>query len=73
MIEAFAGAYLSPLYDAPSATPDFHREGWTIYCSDEPAVALPPRAAMLIYRFTHDFVLPMCVFVLPAMLSSLVP
>jgi len=58
MIEAFAGAYLSPLYDAPSATPDFHREGWTIYCSDEPAVALAaPRGHAKSTAFTHDFVL----------------
>lgn len=39
MIEAFAGVYLSPRYDAPQPTPDFHRECWNRYCSDYPACA----------------------------------
>jgi hypothetical protein len=58
MIEAFAGAYLSPLYDAPSPTPQFHREGWAIYCSDDPADALAaPRGHAKSTAFTHDFIL----------------
>jgi len=34
------GLYLSPRYDQVAATPDFHRECWTLYCSDEPNVAV---------------------------------
>jgi predicted phage terminase large subunit-like protein len=58
IIEAFSGVYLSPLYDVPSPTPDFHREGWAIYCSDDPAVALAaPRGHAKSTAFTHDFAL----------------
>lgn len=58
IIEAFSGVYLSPLYDVPSPTPDFHREGWEIYCSDDPAVALAaPRGHAKSTAFTHDFIL----------------
>lgn len=58
IIEAFSGVYLSPLYDAPSPTPDFHREGWAIYCSDVLAAALAaPRGHAKSTAFTHDFIL----------------
>jgi predicted phage terminase large subunit-like protein len=58
IIEAFSGVYLSPLYDALSPTPEFHREGWAIYCSDDPAAALAaPRGHAKSTAFTHDFVL----------------
>jgi hypothetical protein len=58
MVEAMSGVYLSPLYDAPSPTPDFHREGWKIYCSDVPAAALAaPRGHAKSTAFTHDYVL----------------
>ena len=58
MVEAFSGVFLSPLYDAASATPDFHREGWKIYCSDCPAAAIAaPRGHAKSTAFTHDYVL----------------
>lgn len=58
MIEAFAGMYLSPLYDNPAPTPEFHREGWAIYCSDVPAAAIAaPRGHAKSTAFTHDFIL----------------
>jgi len=58
IVEAFAGAYLSPLYDTPSPTPQFHREGWKVYCSDDPAVALAaPRGHAKSTAFTHDYTL----------------
>lgn len=58
IIESFSGVYLSPLYDVPSPTPEFHREGWQMYCTDEPAVALAaPRGHAKSTAFTHDFIL----------------
>lgn len=40
LVEAFAGTFLSPLYDQPSPTPDFHRECWKLYCSDKKQCAI---------------------------------
>lgn len=34
LIEAFAGMFLSPRYDQPAPTAQFHREGWAFYCTD---------------------------------------
>lgn len=36
LIEAFAGMFLSPRYDAPAPTPDLHRKLWELYVSDHP-------------------------------------
>lgn len=56
VIEATAGMFLSPGYDTPSATPDFHREGWELYASSHPACALAaPRSHAKSTAFTHDF------------------
>lgn len=58
LVESFSGVFLSPLYDAPKPTPDFHREVWELYCSDAPAVAIAaPRGHAKSTAFTHDFVL----------------
>jgi len=58
MIEAFAGVYLSPRYDMPQPTPDFHRECWHRYCSDYPACATAaPRNHAKSTGLTHDFIL----------------
>jgi hypothetical protein len=58
MIEAFAGVYLSPRYDMPQPTPDFHRECWARYCSDHPACATAaPRNHAKSTGLTHDFIL----------------
>jgi predicted phage terminase large subunit-like protein len=57
-VEALAGLYLSPHYDQPVATPNFHREGWTLYCSEAQAVAIAaPRGHAKSTAFTHDFTL----------------
>ena len=39
LIESLSGIYLSPKYDSPQPTPDFHRECWARYCSNHPACA----------------------------------
>lgn len=58
MIEAFSGVYLSPRYDQPQPTPDFHRECWTRYCSDHVACATAaPRNHAKSTGLTHDFIL----------------
>jgi len=58
VIEAFAGAYLSPRYDQAVPTPEFHREGWRVYCSSHPAVDLAaPRGHAKSTAFTHAFTL----------------
>ncbi len=57
-IEALAGVYLSPRYDQPQPTPDFHRECWARYCSDEPSAATAaPRNHAKSTGLTHDFIL----------------
>ena len=44
LVENFSGVFLSPMYDNPVKTPPFHRECWTLYCSDTPlASAVAPR------------------------------
>jgi predicted phage terminase large subunit-like protein len=58
LIEAFSGLYLSPLYDAPQPTPDFHRVVWSRYCSEAPAcVTAAPRNHAKSTAFTHDYIL----------------
>lgn len=57
MIEAFSGVYLSPRYDSPQPTPEFHRECWADYCSDHPACArAAPRNHAKSTGLTHDFI-----------------
>jgi hypothetical protein len=63
MIEAFSGVYLSPRYDSPQPTPDFHRECWTRYCSDVPAAATAaPRNHAKSTGLTHDYIIANAVF-----------
>ncbi len=58
LIESFAGAFLSPRYDNPVATPEFHREGWALYASDHPACELlAPRDHAKSTAFTFDYIL----------------
>lgn len=58
LVESFSGLFLSPRYDSAQPTPDFHREGWTRYCSDHPACATAaPRNHAKSTAFTHDFIL----------------
>lgn len=56
MIESFSGVYLSPRYDQPQPTPDFHRACWVRYCSDHPACATAaPRNHAKSTALTHDY------------------
>jgi predicted phage terminase large subunit-like protein len=63
LIESFAGAYLSPMYDSPVATPQFHRDCWALYC--EPityAAVAAPRGHAKSTALTHDFGLATALF-----------
>lgn len=63
IVEAFAGAYLSPLYDNPQPTPDLHRECWKLYCSGvELAAIAAPREHAKSTALTHDYVLATILF-----------
>lgn len=63
LIEAFAGSFLSPLYDMPQPTPDFHREVWALYCSDWPQCAVAaPRNHAKSTGLTHDYGLAVGLF-----------
>lgn len=63
LVEAFAGAFLSPLYDNPQPTPKFHRECWELYCTDFPACAVAaPRGHAKSTALTHDYVLATILF-----------
>ncbi len=63
LIEAFAGTFLSPLYDQPRPTPDFHRKVWELYCSDHPQCAVAaPRNHAKSTALTHDYGLAVALF-----------
>lgn len=63
LIEAFAGAYLSPMYDTPVATPQFHRDAWALYCTDATyADVAAPRGHAKSTALTHDFGLATALF-----------
>lgn len=63
LIEAFSGTFLSPRYDSPQPTPDFHREGWALYASDlQQAGLCAPRNHAKSTAFTHDFILATALF-----------
>jgi hypothetical protein len=63
LVESFAGTFLSPRYDDPKPTPSFHREGWRLYCSDHPQVALiAPRDHAKSTGFTFDYILAETLF-----------
>ena len=63
LIEAFAGTFLSPMYDNPQPTPPFHREGWRLYCSDDRLCAIAaPREHAKSTAFTHDFAIAAALF-----------
>lgn len=62
-IEAFAGLFLSPLYDGAKPTPPFHREMWDLYCSDIPSVACAaPRNHAKSTALTHVYILATALF-----------
>jgi len=63
LVEAFAGSYLSPRYDSPQPTPEFHREAWGIYCSDARQAAIAaPRNHAKSTALTHDYGLAVALF-----------
>lgn len=63
IIEAFAGTFLSPRYDNPVPTPQFHREGWELYASDAPQVVLvAPRENAKSTALTFDYMLAEMLF-----------
>jgi len=63
LVEAFSGTFLSPLYDQPRPTPDFHREIWELYCSDHPQCAVAaPRNHAKSTALTHDYGLAVALF-----------
>jgi predicted phage terminase large subunit-like protein len=63
LVEAFAAGYLSPIYDNPVPTPEFHRECWRLYCSDAPLCAVAaPREHAKSTALTHDFGLATALF-----------
>jgi predicted phage terminase large subunit-like protein len=62
-VEALSGIYLSPRYDQPKRTPDFHRECWARYCSDHLACATAaPRGHAKSTALTHDYILANVLF-----------
>lgn len=63
LVEAFAGTFLSPLYDDPAPTPPFHRECWALYCSEtKNAAVAAPRKHAKSTALTHDFILATALF-----------
>lgn len=63
LIESFAGMYLSPHYDTPFRTPEFHRTTWQRYCSDDRyAATAAPRGHAKSTAFTHDYVMAAVLF-----------
>lgn len=58
LIEAFAGTYLSPRYDNPRPTPQFHRTAWELYCSPHKQVGcIAPRDHAKSTGLTFDYIL----------------
>jgi hypothetical protein len=63
LVEAFAGTFLSPMYDDAQPTPDFHRAGWGLYASDQEQCAVAaPRGHAKSTALTHDYVLSEVLF-----------
>ena len=63
LIEAFAGAFLSPMYDNPQPTPEFHRQCWRLYTSSSSYAAVAaPREHAKSTALTHDYILAVLLF-----------
>lgn len=63
LVESFAGVFLSPMYDNPQPTPDFHRAGWELYSSSaELCSIVAPREHAKSTAFTHDYALANILF-----------
>lgn len=64
LIESFAGTFLSPMYDNPRPTPQFHREAWALYTTPDAelcAIAAPREHAKST-ALTHNYVLAVVLF-----------
>ena len=63
LIESFAGTFISPRYDSPRPTPQFHRECWELYSSNESAVmVIAPRDHAKSTALTTDYILAEVLF-----------
>lgn len=63
LVEAFAGTFLSPLYDNPQPTPQLHRDCWSLYCSEaELGAVAAPREHAKSTALTHDYGLAAALF-----------
>lgn len=63
LIEGFALSYLYSGFDEPKPTPQFHRDGWTLYCSPvTQASVIAPRGHAKSSAFTHVFLLATVLF-----------
>ena len=63
LVEAFAITYLYKGFDEAKPTPEFHRNGWELYCSDvEKASIIAPRGHAKSSAFTHVFILATALF-----------
>lgn len=63
LIESLSGIFLSPMYDTPVATPEFHRECWEMYCSPARQVAIAaPRGHAKSTALTDAFILATVLF-----------
>lgn len=55
--------FLSPMYDNAAPTPAFHRECWSLYCSDNDQCAVAaPRGHAKSTALTHDYALAVALF-----------
>lgn len=58
LVEAFGVTFLARGFDEAKPTPQFHREGWALYCSDvAQAGGAAPRGHAKSTAFTHTYVL----------------
>lgn len=58
LIESFAGLFLSPRYDDAKPTPEFHRQAWALYASDEKqCCVIAPRDHAKSTALTFDYIL----------------
>jgi hypothetical protein len=63
LIEAFAAAFLSQGFDDAKPTPEFHRDGWALYCSDAlQAGVAAPRGHAKSTALTHVYTLASVLF-----------
>lgn len=63
LIEAFAGTFLSPMYDDPQPTPQCHRDWWELYCAEDRYASIAaPRGHAKSTVLTHDFALASACF-----------